>query len=877
MQSIAPVLDADPSWKNPMFYAWILVIGAIIYTGIAYKDLNLVNPIGLFVGLAVYYVFVKVWYSASIEFISSPVGGHSGLALLFNALLTIAIFVSLCALFGGTLYVFFIPIYVFIAVYYLYKHYQSGFTRVVFTQGTLNANYFALSILFPINIIIGKINEATAIYNKAVEDATAKKDKESVPSPLGYEIVVGSAVAIFALALIAFRWNYDDLMQKSTAEIAISSLTNFLTTFPLLQYFKYVVDNDYMDVAKRVIVVALMAYVAYLIFSVYVNKNALSLCADTSFASCFDYPQKSSTPCINVLVWVLIYCSIINAVNWITKTFGTARISTWFSGQAQAQAQAQENPPTDVGTLVKLLFFPFYWIFTMFAQNPVATIISTVAFAVLGLMLYRSSFDLTSFIEGQRGTVVTLFTLFIVSLVVFGVYAMHSTTTAMAQGAMSYGQFIAKTGMVIAVTVCAVGLLLYCLNSHSKLATVANITQYGITAMIYIAGIAIAIGLARTVFSTSRKMGGSMFQVSPESNWVINVLKLIANAMFYLPCLMLDTVDMLKEQYGLTTRPILILLAMEAAFILAGHLLPSAVVKALNHTGVHILSAPISMTNHTSTANEIHFVDVNAADPTPTDTSQPGTVLLHNYNYGVSAWFYIHPQPPNTNSNYDATTYLNMVQVGEAFGPVVKYNPKLNAMQFSIYGIPIESADIPNSPFTITDIPLQTWNNVVINSDKGVVDIFINNKLMYTGTHLPKINSQDRFTISTGQDDGIHGEICNIMLNTTPFTKTEIGWLYKTNKALNPPIVGADQPTPESDDANAPDGESGMKTFSIVGAVFGAIFGWLFNDEAHALKGLVMGAIVFGLIGTLLGNLFSADGTIAYIFKTGANVFVDTF
>jgi hypothetical protein len=68
----------------------------------------------------------------------------------------------------------------------------------------------------------------------------------------------------------------------------------------------------------------------------------------------------------------------------------------------------------------------------------VTAIIGITAFAVLGLLLYRSSFDLNDFIEGQRGTVITLLTLFIVSLLVFGMYAMNSSTTGMVQGVMSY-------------------------------------------------------------------------------------------------------------------------------------------------------------------------------------------------------------------------------------------------------------------------------------------------------------------------------------------------------------------------------------------------------------------------------------------------------
>ena len=496
--------------------------------------------------------------------------------------------------------------------------------------------------------------------------------------------------------------------------------------------------------------------------------------------------------------------------------------------------------------------------------------------------------------------------MFVASLLVFGVYSMNSSTTEMVEGVMSYGQFIGKIGIVIAIAVCLVGLLVYFLNSHSKLVNIISVVQYGITALIYIAGIAIVVGAVRTLFSTSRKIGGSIFQISPDSNWVINMLKLMGNLLFYLPCLMLDFVDTMKEQYGLTTRPFLILLAMEAAFILAGHLLPSAVAKAINHTGVQILSAPISMSALTSiTTYDIQFVNAHGIDldtsdsnpdPTPTPTADLKnsltTVLLKNYNYGVSAWFYIHPQPPNTNSNYE-TNYINVLKFG-SLGPMIQYNPKSNALMFYLYGKPIELT--ANVPLTISDIPLQTWNNVIINSDKGAVDIFINNKLIYTG-NLSGAPTNQVTNITIGNEEGINGEICNVVLNTAPFTKLEIEWLYKTNKALNPPVVGVNMDplnqgdaasylASESVDINAPlptpmpkYSTHGMKTFGLLGAILGAIFGWLFNDNStmESVKGIIMGIIVFGLIGAMVGAVFSTDGTVAYVLKTVANVFVDTF
>ena len=449
--------------------------------------------------------------------------------------------------------------------------------------------------------------------------------------------------------------------------------------------------------------------------------------------------------------------------------------------------------------------------------------------------------------------------------------------------------------------------------------------------MIYIGGIAIVIGLARTAFSTSRKMGDSMFQTSENSNWVTNVLKLIGNALFYLPCLLIDGVDMLKEQYGLTTRTWLIILAIEAAFILAGNFLPALVTKAINHTGVQILSAPITMTEEKKlTRHNIQFVNSQgqvayaasgpnplpplssytdpSPSPSPSPSPMPNVVQLHNYRYGVSAWIYIHPQPPTLNQKYSKDA-INVFNFGGSLGPNVSYIPKTNVLNVKIAGTDVKN-DIP----PITGLPLQTWNNVVINSDKGAIDIFINGKLIYTGTHISVIRAGataiNSVVIGQGTNKeplGVQGEICNMVLNREPFTKSEIAWLYETNKMLNPPVVGvnpdplnqgvsADDLVSQSvtlpknyDDVNADNNNKknnplsfstyGAKTYGFLGAFFGAIFGWLFNDanSPEAMKGIFMGAVVFGLIGALLGALFSTDGTVAYVFKTVANVFVNTF
>jgi hypothetical protein len=588
-------------------------------------------------------------------------------------------------------------------------------------------------------------------------------------------------------------------------------------------------------------------------------------------------------------------------------------------------------------TLFQLIIFPFYWILKLFAQHPIITIVAFIAFAALGLLLYRSSFDLTAFIEGQRGTVITLFTLFIASLVMFGIYTANNSganaggisgtsntfggppNTNTNKSGPTYSEFILQPMMFIAVAACIIGIISYFLTSHGRLITIANLLQYGITLLIYITGIAIVVGLVRTMFSMSRKMGDSMFQTSEDSNWVINILKLIGNVIFYLPCMMLDFVDTLKEQYGLTSRPYLILLALEAAFILAGLYLPSLVSRAINHTGVQIVSAPISMTNTTTLSqNTVKFVDSkgivsyesgspssNTPPTAPTNATNPMDIQLHNYSYGVSAWFYIHPQPPNT---YVENQALNVFKFGNdgAIGPKVSYMPKTNTLTIEMHG---SSATIP----PVTDVLLQRWNNLVINSDKGAIDVFINGRLVYTGTHIQPANpDMQRVVIGNSnpndandETNGVQGEICNMVLKREPFTNAEIAWFYETNKLLNPPVVGVNlDPHNQGDSAsylasqsvsnkNADDENNvdktpnnplsfsthGAKTYGFLGAFLGAIFGWIFNrdDGVEPVKGLLMGSVVFGLIGALLGALFSTDGTVANIMKTVANVFVNTF
>jgi hypothetical protein len=90
----------------------------------------------------------------------------------------------------------------------------------------------------------------------------------------------------------------------------------------------------------------------------------------------------------------------------------------------------------------------------------------------------------------------------------------------------------------------------------------------------------------------------------------------------------------------------------------------------------------------------------------------------------------------------------------------------------------------------IKNIKLQRWNNLVINCNNGVLDIFINGKLN-SSYNIDFRNNPllDNNTIVTGETNGIDAGICNIVFFSTHISKTKIKTLYNSLKNKDPPII----------------------------------------------------------------------------------------
>jgi hypothetical protein len=187
--------------------------------------------------------------------------------------------------------------------------------------------------------------------------------------------------------------------------------------------------------------------------------------------------------------------------------------------------------------------------------------------------------------------------------------------------------------------------------------------------------------------------------------------------------------------------------------------------------------------------------------PIPINTSQDyGTYETLNddkkydYNYAISFWFYIDALPPNTSSSYK--TYNSLLNYANK--PNVLYNAEKNTLIITIKQQDLQAktdskfiqfveGDTDNRIlYENNNILLQRWNNIIINYNGGVLDVFMNGELQQSNVGVVPYYTLDALTI--GNNDGISGKICNVVYFNKSLSHNNMFYLYNMVKDENPPI-----------------------------------------------------------------------------------------
>ena len=242
---------------------------------------------------------------------------------------------------------------------------------------------------------------------------------------------------------------------------------------------------------------------------------------------------------------------------------------------------------------------------------------------------------------------------------------------------------------------------------------------------------------------------------SPKSKFRL-ILQLIKNLIFFIPCLLLEFIEYVKYQYKITTKNIWILLLIEFVMIILRLSVPQIYKLFDFKDGQLIEKGPIYLNNE----KDLGIFQNLKTGKSPT------------YNFGLSSWMWINPQPESTSQAYNKPTTL--LNYGDVI--IIQFNKNKIEIQAATTR---DSVSEPNKLVKIYEddnILYQRWNNYVINYFGGTLDIFINNKLVVSQINITPILFPNK--VISGSTNGINGGIKDVVYYDNVLSRNHVHSLY---------------------------------------------------------------------------------------------------
>ena len=332
--------------------------------------------------------------------------------------------------------------------------------------------------------------------------------------------------------------------------------------------------------------------------------------------------------------------------------------------------------------------------------------------------------------------------------------------------------------------------------------------------LIYIIGIILSIaGIIKLLLATT---GSSMTETK--------AFQLLQKTIFALPCLFLLGIDNAFIGKKIGTIPEFLFIVLMIFFIFFYNAITTTVIpelyeKYILNNGNQFINKPIPLSKYTFVSS---YENLFNFDNTQSEENE-NNLSKFDYRYGLSFWIYLDSFAPLNSQLYDICC------LGD--GLMVKYNPVENTLYFMYNGVNIKTMmddenksknDKNKKPLTMEElnkwnayqkknkvikkmlsegfeepkeiiiheergILLQKWNNIIINYNGGTLDIFMNGKLIKSKINVvPYINNT---ALTVGKDDGINGDICNLIYYKSPMSKSDIYRMYHIFKNKNPPVI----------------------------------------------------------------------------------------
>ena len=465
------------------------------------------------------------------------------------------------------------------------------------------------------------------------------------------------------------------------------------------------------------------------------------------------------------IVMTSVAGSVILYILYLTFVRGenvNASVSAFFSDMSFSDP---------VYTLTKILTFVCNYFLKGILVQLVKSSMLIIFLMYLGLVMYIYMKEPYQVVSDNKSIFLFLF-LFIgfalLSLLVMGLEAFVPFI-------VSFVKYTIIVGIVI-------GIILAVLHVYTNVPIIAN-------TVLFVLNIAILVGILAMVV---RLIGAEAPNyISGPPTWSSLLFKIA----IYLPCLCLNLADYFRGELKLAQRQwsYVILIFFEIVFIALLFLLPKVFDAVVNHNGEVILDKVLPLNAQSEpldiiTPNTDNNSTTVSLTPSLADNVKTNTP---HYNYGISAWFYIHPEPPKNSysSSDNGISILNFASDASPNGtnikgaPQVLFNPKTNQLTISVLTETNNTATttLPNQ------ILLQRWNHLFVNfNNTGIMDVFLNSHLeSSTPNIIPKLPK----TLIVGSNPGgIYGQACNVVYYKDVVGSQGVSWIYNSHKLLNPPL-----------------------------------------------------------------------------------------
>ena len=388
------------------------------------------------------------------------------------------------------------------------------------------------------------------------------------------------------------------------------------------------------------------------------------------------------------------------------------------------------------------------------------TAILAIFIILMFVFYYKDPYKLASTYFGYTTFVTILVGTFLVAIMVWYTYAFtHADQLHITENTPVpvYEYFIKALIFLLGLSVS--GALIYWVAYNLNTST-NGIVSFIINILIII----IIFGLIYKIF-----LSNNYVQTSP-------IMRLLTQIFFYIPCILVGIVDFIVAiYYAETTRAtkseiVLLLLSilLIVVYLLYIFVLPMIENKFIVQGGKVLLDEPKSLSSQLVLSD---YMTLNNIDPTTVDMTGH-----YDYNYGLSLWVYL------DSAIQDLETFIPILDYGGK--PTILYNGQTNTLMIT------ESIKDNNDNkiiYTMKDVLLQKWNNIIINYSGGTLDIFYNGELLKSEKNIVPYMSLD--TLTVGSNNGLNGGICNVLYFKNALSANQIYYLYNSVKNKTPPTL----------------------------------------------------------------------------------------